>query len=285
MRSDARLTLSSAPCNNDWKPAMRMSATLLLFLSAVSACGGNGDSDSTVDETIKIDATPIKLFVDDKNSGVAKVVAVSNGEVATGYIISPELALVIAELEAANEVRPVDIDDIPDPVVDETNPNVTIIRGGIDEIAVTAAVTTAGDAVLLLIEDTSTGFGFLQSIGEQATDIPISGDVEYEGVLGLRGPFDDTPEEGTFIATASFDASPTITLGGATNSYELSGTANISDGSFTSEDMSIVVDGRVALDASINGDFHGEGANSLAGVVYSNDLSGSYRGGFIGSQD
>lgn len=261
---------------------------LLSLLSAVSACSDSGDSDSTIDETIKIDATPIKLFVDDKNSGVAKVFAVSNGEVATGYIISPELALVIAELEAANEVGPVDIDDIPDPVVDETNPNVTIIRGGIDEIAVTAAVTTAGDAVLLLIEDTSTGFGFLQSIGEQATDIPTSGDLAYEGVFGLRGPLDDTPQEGTFTATASFDASPTITLVGATSSYGMSGTANILDGSFTSENMSIVdvdVDVDDILDASINGDFHGEGANSIAGVIYSNDPSGDYRGGFIGSQN
>ena len=271
---------------------MLMSAKLLFLLSllsAVSACsdsGDSGDSDSTIDETIKIDATPIKLFVDDKNSGVAKVFAVSNGEVATGYIISPELALVIAELEAANEVGPVDIDDIPDPVVDETNPNVTIIRGGIDEIAVTAAVTTAGDAVLLLIEDTSTGFGFLQSIGEQATDIPTSGDLAYEGVFGLRGPLDDTPQEGTFTATASFDASPIITLVGATSSYGMSGTANILDGSFTSENMSIVdVDVDDILDASINGDFHGEGANSIAGVIYSNDPSGDYRGGFIGSQN
>ena len=46
-----------------------------------------------------------------------------------------------------------------------------------------------------------------------------------------------------------------------------------------------IVDGGVTVDASINGDFHGDGANSIAGVIYSNDLGGDYRGGFIGSQD
>jgi len=34
--------------------------------------------------------------------------------------------------------------------------------------------------------------------------------------------------------------------------------------------------------ANMNGDFHGDGANSIAGVIYTN--SGDYRGGFVGSE-
>jgi len=91
------------------------------------------------------------------NAGVAKLVAASDGELATEYVMSPELALVIAEREASRDVAPVDAGDIPHPSIDDTSPNVTTIRGGIDAIGVTAAVTNAGDAILLLIEDTATG--------------------------------------------------------------------------------------------------------------------------------
>ncbi|PUB19273.1 hypothetical protein [Yoonia sediminilitoris] len=259
---------------------MKKSIALLLSVAAVSACGG---SDSSGEQSVSVDATPIRLFSD--ASGVARLVAVSNGEVTTGYVITPELTAVLAEIESTSEVTPFDIESLS--IVD-TGPNTNIRSGAISVegsvLNVLAATTTDEDAALVLFEEPSSGLTFLVTEGYQATNIP-SGTASYSGVLGLQNIlFDAEPELGTFTATAGFDASPSITLTGSTTSYTVNGTASISGSSFSSNSMTIN-DGSGPTGASMNGDFHGSGANSVAGVIYSNDASGEFRGGFVGSQD
>lgn len=259
---------------------MHKSATLLFSLSVLSACGGGG----TTSQSVSIDADPVRVFSD--SSGVASYVGRSDGEVATGYVIAPELASFLEEFRATSEVEAFDISTLR--IVDN-GPNTTIRTGSISEEGVTfnllAAITTAEDAFLLLAEEPTSGLSFLQTAGDQATNIPTSGSASYSGVLGLQDlVFDAEPELGTFTASASFSGSPTISLSGSTTSYDVGGSAVILGGSFASTSVTIIGDG-FTIPASMNGDFHGEGANSVGGVIYSNDPAGEFRGGFVGSQN
>lgn len=263
---------------------MKKSIALLLSLTAVSACGGSGGSG---EQSVSINATPIRIF--DDGSGVARLVDASSGEVVTGYIISPELALFIEELESGGEgedgVTPFDISDLTKV---GSGPNTTIYEGAFPadggEVNIWAAFTTDEDASLILIEEPTSDLTALLTLGEQAFNIP-SGTVFYSGVMGLQDVlFDAEPEFGEFTAIAGFDASPSITLTGSTTSYTVNGRASISGSSFSSNSMTID-HGSGSTGASMDGDFHGSGANSVAGVIYSNDASGEFRGGFVGSQD
>lgn len=253
----------------------------VVSITAISACGGSGGS---VDQSVSFDTTPIRFFADD--SGVARYTAVSGGEVVTGYISSPVLASVLDELEATGELN--SSFELSDLNIVDSGPNTTIrtgaisVEGGVANIL--AAVTLDEDASLVLFEEASSGATLLQTAGAQVTNIP-TGTVTYTGVLGLQDlVYDASPEIGTFAAVAGFDGTPSISLSGSTASYDVNGTALISGGSFSSASVTIDGDG-FSVPASMNGDFHGNGANSVAGIIYSNDDFGEFRGGFVGSRD
>ena len=127
---------------------MRKSIALLLSLSVVSACGGSGGSDTVggggSSDTVTINTSPIKVFSDE--AGVGYLESTVNGESRTGYIVTPFLTEVLADIEGSNEVPDYDFNV---PQVD-TGPN-TIIRQGaatIEGITVNVlAVTTTEESV------------------------------------------------------------------------------------------------------------------------------------------
>ncbi|MBQ2262710.1 MAG: hypothetical protein II336_15230 [Loktanella sp.] len=258
---------------------MRKYVGLFLSLCVLSACGGGGGD--SVSQSVSINADPIRVFAD--GSGAGRVVARSGGDSTTGYILSPELTLVLEELRRTRQLSPVDAASFR--IVD-TGPNTTIRAGAFTQDGVTinvlGAITLDEDATLVLFEEPTFGDTILLSEGRQVTNMPTGGSATYSGVLGLSR-FNGTPELGTFSATASFSGNPNITLSGSTASYNVNGTAAISGGSFSSSSMTIG-NGFSNTSATMNGDFHGDGANSVAGIVYSNDSSAQYRGGFVGSQ-
>lgn len=262
---------------------MRKSIALLMSWSAVSACGGSGGStDQPVEQPVSFDATALRVFAD--GSGAARYSGQSEGESGTGYFLSPELALMIEELESTGEVDPYDVESL---TTVDTGPNTTIRTGTVTEdgviVNIVAAVTTDEDAALAYIEEPSSGLSLLMSGGDDVANMP-TGSASYAGVLGLQDiVYDAEPELGTFTATANFSGDPSITLNGATSSYTVDGTASISGNRFASSSVSIGGNGFTAP-ATLNGDFHGDGANSVAGVIYSNDDFAEIRGGFVGSQ-
>lgn len=218
---------------------MRKSIALLMSLSAVSACGGSGGStDQPVEPSVSFEATALRAFAD--GSGVASFTGQAEGESGTGYLISPELALVIEELETAGEVEPYDVESL---TTVDTGPNTTIRTGTLTEEGVVAnllaAVTTDEDASLVYVEEPSSGISFLMSGGDDVANMP-TGSASYAGVLGLQDmAYDAEPELGTFTATATFSGYPSITLNGATSSYTVDGTASISGNRFASSSVSI----------------------------------------------
>lgn len=250
---------------------------------AVGACGSGGDS-SGGSGSVTFDASPLKVFSD--GSGVGKVRVASGGEVNTGYILTPELTLALQELEATQEITPFDITSLP---LTGSGPNTQIREGAVTidgvTINVTAAITNAEDAGLALLEEPSSGFSILTSEGIEATGLPNSGTATYTGVFGMQDVYyDPSPELGTFTATANFQDSE-VGFDGNTSSYRASGIATVSGNSFSSGSMTIEDQPFAIVESgSLQGDFHGDGGNSMAGVIYSNDSSATYRGGFVGSQ-
>lgn len=258
---------------------MRKLAAAVLSLSAFSACGGGGGGAS-VGQAVSIEATPIRVFFD--QSGVARIVAQSGEERTTGYVIAPDVGAFSREIENTGNVEPVDLSSLS---IIEQGPTTTIRVGAFtqsgESVDVVSAVTNAEDAALILLEEPVFGYSTLIATGTQVTGIP-TGRVNYSGVLGLQRA-SGAAERGTFTATADFSGNPNISLNGMTDSYSVSGNGPINGGSFASATMTIV-DGSSSVGAFMNGDFHGDGANSIAGVISSNDNAGTYRGGFVGSQ-
>ena len=247
--------------------------------------GGSGEQSAS------IEVTSIRIFDDD--SGVARIVDPSNGEVVTGYVISPDLASFIVELESGDggsgfdfsDLEPYNAEILPIALIE---PNIEFragefpIDGAEGETIVFVAFTTDGDASFSWVGSTEFDYGVFLTLGQQATDIPSLGLVNYSGFLLLGDMLaEDGLEPGIFTATADLDGTPDIYLDGFTESYGVSGTALISGGSFSSESMIITVGG-LSVAANMEGDFHGDGANSIAGVIQTD--SGIYRGGFVGSE-
>lgn len=248
---------------------------------AAAGCGGSSGGQS-----VSVEASPIRLFADD--SGVGKLRGSSGGEVQTGFVLGPELALILEEFRETSEVEPFDTSNLP---IVATGPNTVIREGAVSEdsaiLNVLAAVTLDDDAALVLFEEPTFGDTLLLSVGIEATNLPSSGSASYSGILGMQDiVFDAEPELGTFTATANFDdPTPTVSFNGSTNSYAVTGTALVDGKSFSSTTLSISDSAIIgSISGSINGDFHGDGGNSMAGVIYSNDDFGDYRGGFVGSQ-
>lgn len=261
-----------------------MKKVLISILCApfVVACGGSGGNDAAT--PVSVDATPLRILSNGDGAGKLRVEA--QGEVATGYILTPELTLVLQELEATGEVVPFDFQTLP---LVGSAPNTQIRQGAITVDGVTlnalAAVTEADDAALVLFEDPTLGISLLSTQGSEATGVPLSGTATYSGLFGMQDVyFDPAPELGTFTATTNFQTS-TVGFDGSTASYRASGTASISGNSFSSGAM-VIEDQPFAIveSGTLHGDFHGSGGNSMAGIIYSNDSDATYRGGFIGSR-
>jgi hypothetical protein len=161
---------------------------MMVPIILVAACGGGG-SGGTSGDAVSVDATPLRVFSD--GSGVGSVRAVSGEEVTTGYILTPELASVLEELEAADEVTPFDANLVP---VVGSGPNTQIRQGAVTiegvSINVIGAITDAEDATLVLLEDPASGASILLSEGIEATERPIASSrmVNSCGLPRLTGP-------------------------------------------------------------------------------------------------
>ena len=252
----------------------------LLSAATLSACGGGSDNQ------INFTTAPIKVFSD--GAGVGSVSYTTDGQSATGYVITPELTAVLADLEATGET-----DDVPDVPLDGitivgTGPN-TVLREGattIDGISlnVYAITTTEDDVGAIFAQEPISGISFIITEGIVATNIPSSGLATYNGSIRI-GPRTalELSELGTFVADVNFNASDTtVSFDGSTTNYSATGTASISGGSFSSSTM-VIGTPSGDIDGSLRGDFHDDGAADMAGVIYSNDPNGTYVGAFVGS--
>jgi len=256
---------------------MRKSVALLLSLSVVSACGGSSD-------TVNISTSALRIFSD--GAGVGYLESTVNGESRTGYVITPFLTEVLADIEGDNEVPDYTL-NVPQV---GTGPN-TIISEGTATIEgttvnVLAVTTTEGDVGSFVIYDPILDFSILGTEGPIATGIPTSGDAIYAGTFGIGLRLDTSSIElGTFLATVDFDdPTPVVDFDGFTTNYSVTGLATVSGGSFSSSLITIETPFGGSVSGSLNGDFHDADADDMAGVIYSNDTSGTYVGAFVGSK-
>ncbi len=244
-------------------------------------CGGGGSSSSTEQATFT--GTPIRVFSD--GAGVASIKGRADGQEISGYLITPELSDVLAELERTNEIPDVDTNL---PIV-ATGPNTIIRQGAASFDGFTANVllvtTNEEDVAVTLVEDPFSNLSILVTEGPVATSIPTSGIATYTGTMGLGPRLDSSAAElGTFTAQVDFgESNPTVSFDGSTSSYSANGTALVAGGSFSSTAITI---GTPSEDVagSLRGDFHDANAQDTAGVIFSNDSQGRYSGAFVGSK-
>jgi len=249
----------------------------MLSVATLSACGGGSDNQ------IDFATAPVKVFSD--GAGVGSVSYTTDGQSSTGYIITPELTAVLADLESQSESVDVPFDGI---AIVGTGPN-TVLREGattIDGISfnVYAITNIEEDVGALFVQEPISGISFITTEGFVATNIPSSGLATYNGSIGISPRTAlELGEVGTFVAEVNFNASDlTVLFDGSTASYSATGTASISSGSFSSSTMEIGTPSGTT-GGSLRGDFHNDGAADMAGVIYSNDPNGTYVGAFVGS--
>jgi hypothetical protein len=112
-----------------------------------------------------------------------------------------------------------------------------------------------------------------------------AGTQTYTGTLamGERGPLANL-ELGSFSMGADFSAS-TFTFNGSTTSNSLSGsgTINVANGSFTSNQLAAVTSGTNRT-ATMYGNLHGNAATSVSGLFHTNEPTPTHSGGFVGSR-
>jgi hypothetical protein len=273
---------------------MKKVIALLLCGTLVASCGGGGDSavgpgtgaegsNGTDVPHVSIDANVISLF---RSGGVGEFTLTAGDDVTTGYIFSPSLTLTLAELQSDKVLIPFDVDGLPIQASDQF----TQLRVGdvtIDGVTVRAAAATTSDQVarLIVFQDTFINRSpvFITQ-GSRAVDVPPSGAAIYSGVFAMQDDgFNVVPELGSFTATADF-SNASVEFSGATASYQASGSALISGNELSSDSITVVDRpfGIVEI-GSLRGDFHGQGASSMAGVIYTADRF-TYQGGFVGSR-
>lgn len=252
----------------------------------LAACS-NGTPE--VGSNFRFEADEIRVFLD--GSGVARFEATEDGEVITGYIIAPELATVLDEIEGGSTDV---VDNVIDfPVIDTTG--TTVIRGGAELIGTRAfdvlvATNQAGDALARVSSNDELGTSFFVTAGTEATNLPQSGTADYRGtlIMGPSGEITSASEYGAFLAEVDF-GSGRFDFDGDTDTFTVSGGGTVTSGRLSSDAMDFIVrvggipftvDGQ----GSLRGDLHGDGGDSVTGVIYSDD-AGILNGAFVGERD
>lgn len=265
----------------------------------LSGCLGSSIG-SVSDET----NTPVTLETFSDGSGVMRaemnqVASGITGNVNKVVAISPDVSRWVSSLSAA-EVK--DLVDHNLPLVEDKFLDSANYYEGILTLAGESYTVSVFDA---LSGDGSVGFGsdkngdalVAVTVGSEATNIP-SGNFTYTGlhVVGAKqfqsGPSGEplTTGSGTFTMTVNFD-DETGTYSGSThliNSTTLSGNLVLDNikGEITGSNLPLTgsING-VSLNgktAKLQGNFHGDGASSVTGVFYTDELA--YGGGFVGQK-
>lgn len=250
---------------------------LMVCTMFVTGCGGSNDGN------VSVSSSPVRLFTD--GAGVGAFTGIADNQKSTGYLVSPELLIILDELEKSQELVDVDFDL----ALIKTGPK-TVIRGGAASfdgigVNVTAILTEKEDVAAAFIEYPTLNTFLLMTEGPSVTAIPSSGEAIYTGTMGLTPRMDPSRFElGSFEATVGFGTkNATVTFEGSTASFSANGSAGISNGRFASSTMNIgTPNGTIA--GSLRGDLHSEGAADMAGVIFSNDAAGSFVGTFAGSK-
>jgi len=249
----------------------------LVFLTA---CGG-GSSDGPVNggggsnDPI---AFVLETFSDD--AGVA------TGTDNNGFTFLAVATEVLDFVGAWNEVRvaPVEFDPAGyDLFLDSDNVYIREIDGEPTTLIVDEPRFDVG----IFVIDSMDNRAFI--VGGPASGALPSGSFSYSGTL-LFGQSDlgiVGTEVGSFGLTGNFDTSTTVVLSGETDSYKIDGNASIDPmgGGFGGtelelKDLNLSVIGQVSL----YGQLHGDAAESVSGVLHSNEAAPVFVGALVGSR-
>ncbi|MDC1399626.1 hypothetical protein N8306_03810 [Yoonia sp.] len=254
----------------------------LVFLTA---CGG-GSSDGPVNGggglngPVLVEVLATEPFPD--GSGFAKA---RDSDGATILVVATEIEGFVAALGTRAGAGPLVISAESFPnfeTLSETN--AILGRGSPDggATAVLAVDDRESDASMLLIKSDDLA-AFLTS-GPAFGALP-SGSFTYSGTL-LIGRLDEGPNGvkiGRFDLVADFDDPTGFNISGTAGSYVINGDVGVdpTNGAIFADNLSLT--GSVG-GASVRGQFHGAAAESVAGVIYSNEVDPLYAGAFVGSR-
>lgn len=260
---------------------MMYNASLAVFSCVLLAACGGGGSGVTNDPSVSF--STVKAFSD--NAGVARIVS-SDG--IQGYVIVPDVALTVSTANSlsADDLANVQVSDFQ--VVQVLNSNANLRQGAITVEGVVLNITAVEDlgreaaAFVMEIPDYANA---LIVNGTQPTNIP-AGTYQYQGTLGtgVRNVNNIQPELGTFTLNANF-SEQSFSINGSTLSDSLSGSGviNNSSGTINANNLVLTTSGNNRT-ASLYGQFHGNAASSVSGVLHSNENNPNYAGFIVGSR-
>jgi hypothetical protein len=258
---------------------------ILPFAMALAACDdGDGDFDFEPDRppvTEPDEATLLSVFRD--GSGVAQTKVTVDGQVYTGvalvqnvqaYVRDFALLPNFAEGGLSNEVEA------------GSNAYGTFYTATADingtPIDLVFYQSDAGDLQFTIADD---GLNLdFDANGPRVSNIP-SGTYTYVGTNALVARNGSGAEDGTFTMTVDFDRR-VAAINASTPSSSLSGSGiavNTSNGTLSGSNLDLSVDG-ASSKATINGNFHGDGATGVTGIYHDNAPNPSVAGLIAGTR-
>lgn len=247
------------------------------ILSTLSACGGGGGSEPTVQFST--------LSVLSNGDGIARGVT-SSGEEALIY--SPLIVDVVSSANSASssDIANVSASDFP---VTSVNGNARIRTGTMTSDGITINVTavenigTTDAAVVFL--GTEAGYNDVIMVTGSAYSNPPTGSHTYSGTQMTTSSNGSAPGAiGSFSMTADF-GQETFSYNGSSGGISVSGSGvlDTANGRYATSGLS-VNNGSTNYSGTMHGLLHGNGAQATSGVFHTSGSSPAYTGSFVGSR-
>jgi hypothetical protein len=258
---------------------MRTKAILLLSsVGLVAACGGSSTINSNM---ANLSAAPVKVFSD--GAGVASL---SEADGPRLFIIVPDIG---GFVKYANENGGTDLSGTSGSleIVQVLPTNAYLRQGAFESDGLVANITAVedlgGDSIMMLATFPA-GDIAIYAGGSALGSLP-SGVHTYSGTLGMGRRSGNTQAElGSFTLSADFTNS-SFSIQGLTNSYAVNGSGfiNATSGRFTANSIDVTSTGGRTT-GSVYGNLHGNNAESVSGVLHTNEANPIHAGAFVGSR-
>ena len=239
---------------------------LLGCFCSLSACGGGGGG------SISLNASTERVFLD--GSGVASA-KYEDGSVA--YILGPDIALAVNEVNRDNTVDRIDTSDYS--IVQRVN-GYTIRQGADGSTnALVAENDTSGANSMVYVFD---NYGDALLVGTKPTSNLPSGTHTYTGIYAVGDRRAGGSDLGTATVTANFNQGNfDISAASSTTTLTGSGFIEASNGNLSGTNFTFTDPVNSIYSASVIGKIGSrDGSDEAVGIWYTNDTNPDFGGGF-----
>lgn len=249
----------------------KMLATTTAIL-ALAACGGGS---STLSNSPTIQPTVLKTFTD--GAGVARFSLTQNNLPMTFTVMGADIQ--------TTQVDPTSVADISSMTLTGSNQYGDLYAGPVTTNGVTTNAIAFGDTSsgAVIVYGQSANANALAVGGGTVSNIP-SGVFTFNGTNFIGYRDGSYFESGTFAMGVDFSNGNGNLTGSTTNS-SIGGTiqVNSSNGTFSSSSLALTdTFNNVQTTASINGNFHNNGATGVSGIYYDNGSNPFVAGAIAG---